>query len=195
MVEYMNETQPDDIAAGTTETGRPVLSGLRRILFATVILLTTVGCDRATKIVAQHTLRWAPPVSYLNDIVRFEYAENTGAFLSLGSGLSEPVRFLLLGVGVGILLVAMLVYIVRTRSLQLPEVMALSLVAAGGVGNLYDRLVHGYVVDFVSIGVGGLRTGIFNVADVAITTGILLFLFLRIRASRPPAVVPREDGT
>lgn len=187
----MNET----IDRATTQV-QP-LSGVRKFLYAALIIFVTVGLDRITKIVAQNTLRFSFPISYLDDFVRFEYAENTGAFLSLGSGLSEPVRFILLGVGVTVLLAGMLLYIVRTRSLRLPEVIVLSLIAAGGVGNLYDRLTVGYVVDFVSMGFSGLRTGIFNVADVAITTGILLFLWLRVRKpaqETPPSSSKPENS-
>lgn len=172
---------------------QPQLPGARKLMFAALILFVTVGLDRITKIVAQRTLRFSMPTSYLNDFIRFEYAENTGAFLSLGSSLSETARFIIFGVGVGFLLVGMLIYIVRTRSLRLPEVAALSLIAAGGVGNLYDRLTTGYVVDFVSMGFTSLRTGIFNVADVAITSGILLFLWLRVR--KPAPENPPSGGT
>lgn len=181
----------EPINNGTTE--QPSLPGARKLMFAALILFTTVGLDRIAKIVAQRTLRFSMPMSYLNDFIRFEYAENTGAFLSLGSGLSETARFIIFGVGVGFLLVGMLIYIVRTRSLRLPEVAALSLIAAGGVGNLYDRLTTGYVVDFVSMGFTSVRTGIFNVADVAITSGILLFLWLRVR--KPGPENPPSGGT
>jgi signal peptidase II len=54
-------------------------------------------------------------------------------------------------------------------------VLAVSLVFAGGVGNLIDRIIHnGFVVDFINIGIGPIRTGIFNVADVAVMGGSIL---------------------
>jgi signal peptidase II len=61
----------------------------------------------------------------------------------------------------------------------LPRVtaVALSLICGGGCGNLIDRIAHGgYVIDFLNVGVGGLRTGIFNIADMAIMAGALLMV-------------------
>jgi signal peptidase II len=63
----------------------------------------------------------------------------------------------------------------RSRHLGAPRVLGLALLTGGGLGNWLDRLLHsGAVVDFVSLGLGSLRTGIFNVADVAIVAGALL---------------------
>ena len=61
---------------------------------------------------------------------------------------------------------------------------ALSLFLAGGFSNWFDRLNDGRVIDFLNVGIGGLRTGIFNVADVAIMVGAALFLIAESRASR-----------
>ena len=61
--------------------------------------------------------------------------------------------------------------------------LALSLFIGGGTSNLLDRLLHGgYVVDFINIRIGPVRTGIFNVVDVAISLGMILLVFNEIRA-------------
>ena len=72
-----------------------------------------------------------------------------------------------------------LVYLMRVPSLDLMPVIGLSLMAGGGVGNLIDRIFNnGAVTDFVRLGIGPLRTGIFNLADVAVVVGIsMLFLW------------------
>jgi len=62
--------------------------------------------------------------------------------------------------------------------------LALGLLWAGGVSNLVDRVLHGSVVDFMNIGVGWLRTGIFNVADMAITIGVLLILLSKSQLTK-----------
>jgi signal peptidase II len=59
------------------------------------------------------------------------------------------------------------------------SVLGLALVVAGGVSNLADRVARGTVVDFLNVGVGSIRTGIFNVADMAIMAGIALTLIRR----------------
>ena len=67
-------------------------------------------------------------------------------------------------------------------------ILALALVLAGGLSNLIDRFVHdGYVVDFINLGVGHVRTGIFNVADVAITVGVVMLLIQSLRSRKRDA--------
>lgn len=141
-----------------------------------LMFLSCVGCDQATKILAKTHLPSRPPYVLLNGAVRIQYAENTGAFLSLGAELPEHARFLLFVVLVGSILVAGLAFAFSSRHLGLVQKFGLILAVGGGIGNLIDRIAHGAVVDFVSLGIGPLRTGIFNLADVAITAGLLLFL-------------------
>ena len=63
-----------------------------------------------------------------------------------------------------------------------PALFGLALVAAGSLSNFADRVAYGRVIDFLNVGIGGLRTGIFNVADVAIMVGVALFLVAESRA-------------
>lgn len=146
------------------------------LLFA--CLLFCVGCDQYTKKIAVEKLKYEPPVTYLNNTFRMEYAENTGAFLSVGSRLSKPIRFFLLVVANAAFLLLVMGMLVFRWQMPLLQFIALSLLLAGGIGNLIDRVfLNGIVIDFLNIGFGPLRTGIFNVADMAITGGALLMLF------------------
>ena len=145
------------------------------LAFAFMLLLLTVGCDRVTKHLASTHLAEQPARSYLADILRLEYAENTGAFLSLGSNLPEPVRFGLFRLGVGFALLAILIVALKRRWHGM-ALAGVTLLFAGGMSNLIDRMSHGTVVDFASVGIGTFRTGIFNVADVAILAGGLLMV-------------------
>ena len=154
------------------------LSRAAQLSVLLLLLATSFGCDQAAKLVAQATLSDSAPISYLNGLVRFEYAENSGAFLSLGSALPSSARFFLLEVLVGALLVLGIGLTVFSQRLSLRQKAVLALAVGGGLGNLIDRVSHGAVVDFVSLGVGPLRTGIFNLADVAITIGMVGVLWL-----------------
>jgi signal peptidase II len=148
------------------------------------VLLSCVGCDQAAKRLAQQSLASSPPIFLFNGTVRLELAENRGAFLSLGEGLPEAARYLLFVVLVSGALTLTLAFTLRLRGATAVQLVALSLLTGGGLGNLIDRLVHdGAVVDFVSVGIGPLRTGIFNVADAAITLGVLLLLIPWRRSS------------
>ncbi|MDP9121043.1 MAG: signal peptidase II [Acidobacteriota bacterium] len=147
-----------------------------RLALTLLLVAMTVGCDRSTKTVARG-LRELPSRSYLGDVIRIEYAENPGGFLSLGADLSPALRFWVFTILVAGFLAAVAGRVALGQRLKLLEIVGLSLLAGGGLGNWLDRVLnHGLVVDFMNVGIGGLRTGIFNVADLAITLGLVLLL-------------------
>ena len=74
-------------------------------------MLGCIGCDQATKAAAQHYLETAGTLSYLGDFFRLQYAENTGAMLSLGGDLSETWRFVIFTLGTGAMLLGLFVYV------------------------------------------------------------------------------------
>ena len=142
--------------------------GIRLVLL--IAIGATIGCDRVTKHVAATRLSGTQTRSFLADTVRLDYVENAGAFLGLGAGWPSPVRTALFGLGNALLLVALAVKTMRLRWPR-PALLGLALFVAGGASNLMDRISSGTVIDFLNVGVGSLRTGIFNVADMAITLG------------------------
>jgi signal peptidase II len=135
-----------------------------------IAIVTTIGCDRVTKHVAAITLSDGPSRSFLADTFRLVYAENTGAFLGLGQDWPRPVRSAVFGVGNALLLIA-LVVVARRGNWSRRALLGVALFVAGGASNLVDRITYGMVIDFMNVGIGSLRTGIFNVADMAITLG------------------------
>ncbi|MBP7962530.1 MAG: signal peptidase II [Caldilineaceae bacterium] len=154
----------------------------KRILLLLLVLFSTVGCDQATKSVARTYLAGENALSFLGGIFRLHYAENPGAFLSLGARLSPEAQYWIFVVVVTTILAGLLGYLVwaalRERD-QLPTLVlvALSLFLGGGVGNLIDRLIFdGRVSDFMVIQVGSLSTGVFNVADMALMLALGLIL-------------------
>lgn len=148
----------------------------KRIALVFIVLVSFVACDQTTKSVAQSLLSESEAWSFLGDTVRLQLAHNQGAFLGLGASLPETFRAGLFSVGVGVLLLVLLGVTLFSKSASLLEILAYSLLLAGGAGNLIDRVMCGYVVDFMNIGVGSLRTGIFNVADIAVSVGVLILI-------------------
>ena len=144
-------------------------------LLALGLLLTTIGCDRVTKHLAVDHLRADGGRSYLGDVIRLEYAENAGAFLSAGSRLPEWARKALFQVCVPMALAGLAFVAIKQRWTGI-LLFGSSLVFAGGVSNCIDRFARDSVVDFMSLGIGPLRTGIFNVADVAVMLGAVLII-------------------
>lgn len=140
-----------------------------------IAIVATISCDRITKHVATSALAGARSHSFLADTIRLEYAENTGAFLSLGADWPSWARTTVFGVGNALLLCALVVTAIRLRWRR-PALLGVSLFATGGASNLLDRILYGNVIDFMNVGVGPWRTGIFNFADMAIMIGAAIVL-------------------
>ncbi|MFQ5674346.1 MAG: signal peptidase II [bacterium] len=161
------------------------MKNIPKLYLIFLILLTSIGCDQISKNIAKATLEQSPPRSYLGETFRLQYVENTGAFLSLGSGLSKTFRILLFTVLSGLLLLGLFFYILKNRNLPGKQILAFSMILGGGASNMIDRIINdGRVIDFMNMGIGNLRTGIFNLADVLIMTGMGLILFFSIKTKR-----------
>ena len=132
----------------------------QRIKLIGFVTLACVLLDQLSKVVAKSYLNLTEVHSFFGDTVRFTLAHNRGAFLSLGASLPESIRQPLFSVGVGVLLIALLVYALRSKALDRLALIALALIFSGGASNLGDRVAYGgYVVDYVQVGIGWLRSG------------------------------------
>jgi signal peptidase II len=152
----------------------------RRVL-AALIVVSVVVIDQLTKIWAVSSLSDGP-IDVIGDFARFALARNPGGAFSFLSGAGVTPVLALVAIGVTIYLVRM---VGRTDDLLM--LIALSLILAGALGNLVDRIVRspgflrGHVIDFISVG----RFPIFNVADSALTIGIVLLLVASFRQPAP----------
>jgi signal peptidase II len=166
------------------------------LILAAGVIMVLIAFDHATKWLAVHYLRDSPGYRYLDDMIRIQYAENTGAFLSLGAKLPPTVRaWVMMGLN-SLILTAVAAWLIFGRSRPLLVPISLAMILAGGVGNLIDRIFNnGRVVDFMNVGIdfgeSAVRSGIFNVADLAIVAGLLLLLWHEFRH---PRVLEREPG-
>jgi signal peptidase II len=162
---------------------------VNRFALVGLFLGLSVGCDQATKHIATNALQSSAGYSYLGDTFRLQYAENRGAFLSLGANLPGNARFWVLTVSVGLLLAGILVFTLLNKKLDAQQISGYAFIVGGGLSNWVDRaLKDGAVVDFMNMGIGPVRTGVFNVADLAIIVGIGLLLLASWRKERrrPP---------
>lgn len=108
--------------------------------------------------------------------IRFEWAENPGAFLSLGATWNEATRFWVLTVMVSGILMWAAWTLFQKRNLPGYEYWGLHLLLVGGAGNLIDRIWRGTVTDYVQVGIGPLQTGIFNLVDMLILAALFFML-------------------
>ncbi|OGQ26740.1 MAG: hypothetical protein A2138_23370 [Deltaproteobacteria bacterium RBG_16_71_12] len=162
-----------------------------RLLLLLVVLVPCIACDQASKALAVTHLKGAPALSLelAPLLARLVYAENPGAFLGLGRALPEGLRVAVLAVGVALMLAALTAALLWRETTR-PITLGLALLIAGGAGNLIDRVARpgGRVVDFAQLGVQlgplDLRTGVFNVADLAIVAGALMLALVTLRRRR-----------
>jgi signal peptidase II len=160
-----------------------------KIILFFFISFISIGCDRVTKDLAKEHLANAETKSFFNDIIRLQYVENTGAALSLGSELSKSASFWLLSILPLAFLFVLLGYAIKNaEKIHLSQMVFFAMIFSGGVGNIIDRILFDrHVPDFLNLGINNLRTGIFNLADVFVSAGVLgLMLTLLFKKENSP---------
>jgi signal peptidase II len=160
---------------------------ISRVLLLVLVLLL-VGCDHVTKGVAKAELESGGAHELIRGVVSFRYVENTDIAFNLLRWVPESIRFPALLVAGGIAVLALCALLLRgQRSVSLP-LLALVLVTAGAIGNYADRVVRGYVVDFVHL----KHWPVFNVADVYITAGYVLLALVLLAKRRQSSESEQE---
>ena len=159
----------------------------RRFATALFFALAWIIIDQLTKALFKQILTPGDVVSFFAGSLLVLPTYNHGAFLSLGAEMSDSTRNIIFIYGVLAILAGLLGWLLRSSKLSRVEVIAIACVLGGGLSNLLDRCVYdGRVFDFLNVGIGHLRTGIFNVADVGIMLGVALLVVGRTK--RNPAL-------
>jgi len=149
----------------------------KRNLLITIIVFLSIVLDQISKIWVRNNFESYIENSIIGNIFSLIKVENKGAFLGMGSELSETLRILLLIVLPIIVLISITIYTYIDKTLDKISIIGFSLIIGGGIGNIFDRIVYGSVTDFLYLDFGGIfKTGIFNIADLSVTTGMILIL-------------------
>ncbi|MBN1409410.1 MAG: signal peptidase II [Spirochaetales bacterium] len=156
-----------------------------QIIIIVLVVACNVAVDQVSKGIARTELKGRGTIEVLGSFFVFTYAENEGAFLSFGSNFPKPLRIILLSIIPAICLLGGIIYIIYSfvkKKMTMVELICISCIIGGGIGNIYDRIFNGgLVTDFMNLGIGSLRTGIFNFADLSILLGaialMIYFLF------------------
>ena len=155
-----------------------MLDKRKRNLLITSIVFLSIALDQISKIWVRNNFESYIENSIIGDVFTLIKVENTGAFLGMGSELSETLRILLLIVLPIIVLISITIYTYIDKTLDKISIIGFSLIIGGGIGNIFDRIVYGSVTDFFYLDFGSIfKTGIFNIADMFVTTGMILILY------------------
>lgn len=172
----------------------PRTSGTVQRLAPFLVSLLVVLADRWSKLAIQHSIGPFDSVRVIPGWLRIIHTENAGAAFGI---LAEGNRWLRGGILIGVsgLVLAFVISALwgrKTTFTSAPARFALALILGGAVGNLYDRIVHGTVTDFVELYHGAWSFPAFNVADSAITVGAILLLFELMRPRRTSSSLPQD---
>lgn len=156
----------------------------KKHIWCAIMNFLIVAFDQITKYFAVKELKGGEPVNFIKGVVRFKYAENTGMAFSLFNG----ARWVFVAVTV-VACSAALWYIFSNRCKSLWLYWSIAVIVAGGIGNLIDRALYGFVVDFIEPVF--VDFAVFNIADCAVTLGavsLVIYLLLDLFKKEDKAV-------
>ncbi len=149
--------------------------------------------DRLTKQIVDNTMDLGDSIPFLGDAVRWTYVHNYG--MAFGMKLTGGV---VLGYISIVAVFVILFVLLRTPPKDVPTRWILAAILGGAIGNTYDRLVYGYVVDFIDVDLPDFmmdRWPVFNIADSAVSVGVVLLILMMLFVKRPEEEADAGDGT
>ena len=148
-----------------------------RYYIITSIIILSIFLDQFSKFWIRNNIESYNEIELISSFFTLIRVENSGAFLGMGSELSYIPKLILLIIFPILVLVTVSIYTYMDKKLDNLSLVGFSLIVGGGIANIFDRIVYGSVTDFLYINLGGfLKTGIFNIADLSVTTGMILIL-------------------
>jgi signal peptidase II len=146
-----------------------------------LLVVLTLFLDRWTKSLIQSRFTLNESISVIDGLFNITYVRNTGVAFGIFSSINSPAKSILLSLFTAIAAVLVVVYSIRSPVRNRLLQVALGFILGGALGNLYDRISYGYVVDFIEVYFRSYHWPSFNVADTAISTGVVLLAFEIIR--------------
>ncbi|TWO32087.1 signal peptidase II [Seonamhaeicola sediminis] len=158
----------------------------RRSAFIILIVIGSIALDQISKVWVRANVKAGSVSEIFGHYFTLHNVENEGAFLGMGSDLNETLRVILLLILPVVVLGLVLRYVFKDKSLSNWSLFAFASIIGGGIANVYDRFMYGSVTDFWHIKLTDtLRTGIFNVADVFVSTGMIILVFIALFKKKP----------
>lgn len=151
---------------------------MNRNLFIALLVVFNIVIDQISKVIVRSTLDFKEYVDVIGTYFHLIWVENEGAFLGMGSDMHPTLHLIFLKILPLLVLGYVVYYIVKTKNLDKMSLIAFCCIVGGGISNVFDRFAFGKVTDFLFIDLGGVfKTGIFNIADMSVTTGMVMLIF------------------
>lgn len=167
---------------------------LNRTLLIGLVVVLNIAIDQISKVWVRASFAYGETKSIIGDAFIMQYVENKGAFLGMGSDLNPTLRLVFLLVLPILVLGYVAYYILKHKELDKMSLIAFCCIIGGGIANVFDRIVLGSVTDFFYVDLGGVfRTGIFNIADMSVTAGMIMLLIASFRSGKKKSL-PAEDS-
>jgi len=173
-----------------TDAARSWAGGKTRLFFG--IIGPVVFLDVVSKFLVEQNMRVYQQIDVIGDYFRLTYIHNPGAAFGIHLGEHSRIIFLVLSL---VALGALAAMYWSTPARDRVRLSAIALICAGAIGNLIDRIRSEQgVVDFLDVGIGDLRWPVFNVADIAVTTGAIFLALSLWQEDQYPEEDRRADG-
>lgn len=157
----------------------------KRSVAIIAIIIATIAFDQISKVLVRAYVEPGSQTKIIGNYFTLHNVENVGAFLGMGSSLNPTLKLLLLLILPIVVLGFVLVHILKNKDLDRLSLIAFSIIVGGGIANVYDRIVYGSVTDFFYMKLTDiLHTGIFNVADLFVTTGMIMLLIVSFKKKK-----------
>lgn len=153
-------------------TTRPLI----RIILIITVVLVNIGCDQVSKKIVRQSVYPYEMIHLFDNHLMVTRVENSGAFLSAGDSLPDTTKHVFLSLVPLMAVLLGFIYVFTKPGIPRNMLIGFCFVIGGGIGNLFDRMEYGSVTDFLHIKFGVFQTGIFNLADVSIVSGIIIVL-------------------
>ncbi len=143
-----------------------------------LFIISNIAIDQISKVIVRANIASREVIELIGDKFILTNVYNRGAFLGMGSDMNDTLRLILLLILPTLVLSYLIYYIIVNKDLDKLSTIALSCIAGGGIANVFDRISYGKVTDFFFIDLGGVfKTGIFNVADMSVTFGMIVLVY------------------
>lgn len=165
---------------------------MKRNVFITLLIIFNIAIDQISKAIVRGSMvrGGKGQINVIKDYFQLIWVENEGAFLGMGSDMNPTLKLIFLLILPTLVLAYVIYYIIKTKELDRLSLIAFCCIIGGGIANVFDRIVYSQVTDFFFIKITEtIKTGIFNVADLSVTTGMIMLLISGLFSNKKKEII------